>query len=146
MKIKQETRNEFLSAMQKIFNAIKVHSDDCCELCGGINEKELFIIDYVGQNKNVKMSNIADNLDVPLSTLTTIVDKLVEKKYLSREHSGDDRRIINVMLGVGGKTAYEKVRTKKKRVAENVLSPFNEKDQETFIEQMNILASKLGGA
>ncbi len=144
MKTKQETRDKFLSAMQKIFFAIKIHSDDCGELCGGINEKELLIIDYVGQNKYVKMSNVAEILDVPMSTLTNIVDKLVEKKYLSREHSGDDRRVINIMLGDKGKAAYEIVCTRKTRVAEKLLSQFSEKDQATFIEQMNNLASVLG--
>jgi DNA-binding MarR family transcriptional regulator len=144
MKIKQETRDTFLSALQKLVYAIKIHADECGELCGGINEKELLIIDYVGQNKYVKMSNVAEILDVPLSTLTTIVDKLVERNYLSREHRDDDRRVINVMLGVNGKTAYEVLRSKKKRVAEKLLSQFSEKDQTAFIEQMNILASILG--
>ncbi len=144
MKIKQETRDEFLSALQKVFYGIKVHSDNCGKLCGGINEKELLIIDYVGQNKYVTMSNVAEILDVPLSTLTNIVDKLVERKYLSREHGGDDRRVINVMLGDKGKTAYETVCTRKTRVAEKLLSQFSEKDQATFIEQLNNLASVLG--
>ena len=91
------------------------------------------------------MSNIAEILDVPMSTLTNIVDKLVERKYLSREHGGDDRRVINVMLGDNGKTAYEKVSRRKTRVAEKLLSQFSEKDQAIFIEQMNILAAGLEG-
>jgi len=112
-------------------------------MCGGINEKELYIIEYVGQNKNVTMSDIADNLDAPLSTLTNIVDKLVEKKYLSREHGGEDRRVINVMLAENGKIAYKTLGAKKKQIAEKLFPQFSEKELASFIENLNILASSL---
>jgi DNA-binding MarR family transcriptional regulator len=144
MKVKEESKDKFLLAMQNIVRAIKNEFEDCGKMCGGINEKELLIIDYIGQNKNVKMSDIADNIDAPMSTLTNIVDKLVEKKYLSREHCGDDRRVINVMLADNGKTAFKAVSTKKKLIAEKLLSQYSEKEQAAFIEHMNILASSLG--
>src|SRR5260370_16077348 len=143
MKIKEENRFKFLSAMEKVSRAIKSNSLDCSKMCGGINEKELHIIAYIGRNKNVTMSDIADNIDAPFSTLTSIVDKLVERKYLSREHGGEDRRVINVMLAEKGKTAYKTVSTKNKHVAEKLLSQFSEQEQATFIEQLNILASTL---
>ena len=144
MKIKEENRDKFLSALQNINRAIKNESEDCGKMCGGLNEKELHVIGFIGQNKNVKMRDIADNIDAPMSTLTNIVDKLIEKKFLSREHSGNDRRVINVMLTDKGKTAFKIVSIKRKSVAEKVLSPFSEKEQATFIEHMNILASSLG--
>jgi DNA-binding MarR family transcriptional regulator len=143
MKIKEENRNKFLFAMQKVSRAIKSNSADCCKMCGGINEKELLIIEYIGQNKNVKMSDIGDNLAMRLSTLTNIVDKLVERKYLSREHAGNDRRVINVKLADSGKTAYAMLCAKKKHLTEKLLSQFSEKDQALFIGHMNILASAL---
>ncbi len=144
MKIKEENRGKFISALQNINRALKNESEDCCEMCGGINEKELHVINFIGRNKNVKMSDIADNIDAPMSTLTNIVDKLIEKKFLSREHCGDDRRVINVMLTDNGKTAFKTVSSKKKLVAEKVLSQLSEKEQATFIKHMNILASSLG--
>jgi len=58
-----------------LFRAIKSESDDCGRLCGGLNEKELIIIIHVGQNENVKMSDISENIEAPMSTLTSIVDK-----------------------------------------------------------------------
>jgi len=143
MKIKEENKNNFLSALQKVSRALKSNSLDCCKMCGGINEKELHIIEYIGQYKNVTMSDIADNLDAPLSTLTNIVDKLVEKKYLSREHGGDDRRVINVMLAENGKTAYKVVGAKKKQIAEKLFPKFSEKELVSFIKHLNILASSL---
>jgi DNA-binding MarR family transcriptional regulator len=143
MKVKDENKEKFGSAMYSLVRAIKNEMETCCKLCGGINEKELIVIVYVGQNQNVKMSDIADNIEAPTSTLTNIVDKLVEKKYLSRDHSGEDRRVINVALTPKGKDAYKILITQKKLVAEKALSQFNEKEQQTFIKYINILSASI---
>jgi DNA-binding MarR family transcriptional regulator len=145
IKVKEENQQKFMHALQNVVYAIKSESEECGKLCGGISEKELHVINFVGGSKNVKMSDIAENIDSPMSTLTNIVDKLVDKKYLSREHSEGDRRVINVTLGENGKTAYKVLSSKKKFVAEKVLSGFSEAEQNAFIDHMNVLASALAG-
>lgn len=143
MKVKEDNIDQFISAMYHLVKAIKNETESCGKLCGGINEKELIVIGYVGQNLNVKMSDIAENIDAPMSTLTSIVDKLVDKGYLSRDHSGEDRRVINVSLANNGKVAYQALLTKKRFVAGKVLSNFSEDDQKNFITHLNILASSI---
>ena len=143
MEVKEEHQEKFISALQNVVYALKNESEECGKLCGGVSEKELHVINFVGGSKNVKMSDIAENIDAPMSTLTNIVDKLVEKKYLSREHCDEDRRVINVMLGENGKTAYKVLSSKKKFVAEKVLSGFTYEEQKEFISHMNTLASAL---
>ena len=96
MSAKDDKMNQFVSAMLSLTSAIKCESENCCQLCGDVNEKELMIIVFVGQNKSVKMSEIADNLKAPLSTLTSIADKLVANKFLVRHNSDEDRRVVKV--------------------------------------------------
>ncbi|HET7000844.1 MAG TPA: MarR family transcriptional regulator, partial [Puia sp.] len=96
--IKPEIKARFAASMLRFISAVKNESENCAELCGNLTEKELLILAMVGENQNVKMSDIADNLNAPLSTLTSIVDKLVERKYLTRVHSDEDRRVVNVTL------------------------------------------------
>lgn len=143
MKVKEDTKKFFADSMFNLFRAIKSESDDCGRLCGGLNEKELIIIIYIGQNENVKMSDISENIEAPMSTLTSIVDKLVERKYLTRDHSAEDRRVINVSLTSNGKTAYKTINTKRKRIAEKILSQLSEKDQTVFISHLNLLTSSI---
>jgi len=89
------------------------------------------------------MSEIAAMLEAPMSTLTNIVDKLVEKKFLSRGHSSEDRRVINVFLDAKGKTAYKTILKQKEKVSESTLSQFDDKAQELLIKHMHALASSL---
>ena len=144
MKVKEENKDKFVMALANLVRAIKEESDKCSMVCGGLSEKELAVVGFVGQNQLVKMSDIADNIDAPMSTLTNIVDKLVEKDFLAREHSSEDRRAINVTLAATGKTAYRSMIAQKKLTAEKLLSKFSEKDQAAFLEHINLLTSYLG--
>ena len=141
MKVKEEIKEKFIEAMISLSRSLKNETESCGKLCGGVNEKELTVISFVGQKKNVKMSDIADNINAPVSTLTNIVDKLVDRKFLSRDHSGEDRRVINVTLGPAGKDAYKNLLTQKKKVAERMLSHLSEKDQALVIKHLNDVAA-----
>jgi DNA-binding MarR family transcriptional regulator len=143
MKVKEDNKEFFAESIFNLFRAIKSESEDCGRLCGGLNDKELIIIIYIGKNDNVKMSDISENIEAPMSTLTNIVDKLVERKYLTRDHSAEDRRVINVSLTSNGKAAYKAVLTKRKRIAEKILSQLNEKEQTIFISHLNLLTSSI---
>jgi DNA-binding MarR family transcriptional regulator len=143
MSAKDDKMNQFVSAMLNLTSAIKSESENCCQLCGDVNEKELMIIVFVGQNKSVKMSEIADNLKAPLSTLTSIADKLVANKFLVRHNSDEDRRVVKVGLGVKGLESYETFLTRRKAMTKKVLSRFNEKEHNTLINHISKLADAI---
>ena len=142
MVVKENTKERFVSAMVKFVNAVKGESEVCSEVCGGFNEKELQVIVFVGENTNVKMTDISGNLNSPLSTLTSVVDKLVDKKFLTRVHSAEDRRVVNVSLTSKGKNAYKTFLNRKDNMAEKVLSLYTIDEQAVFIEFLN----KMSGA
>ena len=141
----EEAGNEekFLSVMYNLSNAIKNQSEYCCKICGNLNEKELFIIAFIGENKSVKMSDIADFLQAPLSTLTTIVDKLVNNKFLLRYNSNDDRRVVKVELDRKGKISYKEFKNQREIMAKKVLGHLSEAGQDTLITNLTQLVSSM---
>jgi DNA-binding MarR family transcriptional regulator len=143
MKLKKENTEGFAMAMVNLGLAYKNEAEYCAKLCGGVSEKELMVIGFVGQYKTVKMSDIAETIVAPMSTLTSIVDKLVDKKLIARDHSGEDRRVINVSLTPAGKTAYNKITGIKNKIATSVLSQLNEKEQVLISTYLNLLANEL---
>jgi DNA-binding MarR family transcriptional regulator len=141
MPAKDDKMNQFISAMFSLTNAMESDFELCCKICGGINKKELMIIAFVGDNKSAKMSEIADYLKAPLSTLTSIADKLVANKYLVRNNSDEDRRVVKVALGEKGRESYKAFLTRKKANTKKVLSHFSDKEQTALINQINKLAA-----
>ena len=143
MEVEVGNGGKFLSAMFNLSNAIKSESEHCCKICGDLNEKELFIISFIGEKRSVKMSDIADYLQAPLSTLTTIVDKLVTNKFLLRYNSTDDRRVVKVELDRKGKISYSAFKNRREIIAKKVLGHLSEAEQETLIVNLNQLVSSM---
>ena len=143
MSAKDDKMNQFISAMFSLTSAIKSESEHCCKICGEINEKELMIVAFVGDNKSVKMSEIADYLKAPLSTLTSIADKLVANKFLVRHNSDEDRRVVKVAIGEKGLESYKAFLTRKKAITKKVLSQFSEKEHNTLIDHISKLAAAI---
>ena len=143
MVLEDGNAEKFISVMFNLSNAIKSESEYCCKICGGLNEKELFIIAFIGENKSVKMSAIADYIQAPLSTLTTIIDKLVTNKFLLRYNSNDDRRVVKVELDRKGKTSYKEFKNRKEIMAKKVLGHLSESDQEILISNLAQLVTSI---
>jgi DNA-binding MarR family transcriptional regulator len=143
MKVKDDLREQMMNAMFNLVRAINKEADNCGKACGGFNEKEQILILYLGKNEEVKMSDLAGIIDAPVSTITSIVNKLVENDILDRDHSVEDRRVINVSLTTKGKNIYKKIRTQKDELSDALLSKLSEKDRASMIKYINILASSL---
>jgi DNA-binding MarR family transcriptional regulator len=146
MPLAEEKRSQFIGVMFNLVKSLKRETEICCKLCGPVSEKELFILVFVGQNESVTMSELASNLEAPLSTLTSIVDKLVDKKYLLRGHSDEDRRVVNVALTAKGKESYKIFLRQKRLMAEKVLAQLNEKEQNSMLQTIGSLAASIDGA
>lgn len=140
-----ETGNvdKFISVMFNLSSAIKSESEHCCKICGNLNEKELFIIAFIGEKRSVKMSDISDYLQAPLSTLTAIVDKLVTNKFLLRYNSNDDRRVVKVELDRKGKDSYKEFKNRKEIMANKVLNHLSEAEQEILIANLAQLVTSI---
>jgi len=143
MMVEAGNEEKFLSVMFNLSSAIKSESERCCRICGDLNEKELFIIAFIGENGSVKMSAIAEYLQAPLSTLTTIVDKLVANKFLLRYNSNDDRRVVKVELDRKGKASYKEFKNRREVMAKKVLGHLSEAEQESLIANLTQLVTSI---
>ena len=143
MEVETGNGEKFISVMFSLSSAIKSESEHCCKICGDLNEKELFIIAFIGEKKSVKMSDIADYLQAPLSTLTTIVDKLVSNKFLLRYNSNEDRRVVKVELDYNGKVSFKEFKKRKDILAKKVLGRLSKSEQEILIANLAQLVTSI---
>ncbi|MGI6498486.1 MAG: MarR family winged helix-turn-helix transcriptional regulator [Oscillospiraceae bacterium] len=75
-----------------------------------LSVKELHILDAtfrLGQREEHTMSQIAAALGISVGALTTAVNTLVKKGYLSRAGRAEDRRIVLLELTESGRRANE---------------------------------------
>ncbi len=56
-----------------------------------------------------RMSDLASELDITLPAATSLIDRLVEKQYVTRETQPDDRRVVLCHLSESGEHAIGRV-------------------------------------
>lgn len=71
-----------------------------------ISNNDMHIIEAIGLGDGDNMSSIAKKLNITVGSLTTAMNSLVNKKYVVRERSEQDRRVVCVQLTEKGKTAF----------------------------------------
>lgn len=67
---------------------------------------ELHAIEAIGMYQDRTMSQVAADLGITVGALTSFINNLVKKEYVSRQRDEADRRIVRISLTRRGKLAY----------------------------------------
>ncbi|MFR3787452.1 MarR family winged helix-turn-helix transcriptional regulator [Agathobaculum desmolans] len=97
---------------------------------------EIHIIEKIGLQEPVRMSELARLIGVTLATLTVACDKLEAKELVRRVRSREDRRVVYLTLTAKGRAAYEYHRSFHERMVSAVVDTLTP-------EQAAVLAQSL---
>ena len=67
---------------------------------------EMHTIEAIGMYSERTMTEVAQDLDITVGTLTTAINNLVKKEYVDRKRDEVDRRVVKICLTRKGKLAY----------------------------------------
>lgn len=95
-----------------------------------ITSEQMFILRYLKHNTFVSSSELADLLCVEKSTISSIINRMVNKGYVERVPSQEDRRVVYLQLTEGGKQQYEGI----EHIIYNIIEPYISKigEQKAF--------------
>ncbi len=102
------SRHEFDTAIVRCFHAIykfeqaKVHRF-------GLNYNAIFLLQFLRRQSPSTMGILSQEMQIPVSTATRVVDRLVAKGLISRKKSPQDKRIVLVLLEPEGKRLVQAV-------------------------------------
>jgi DNA-binding MarR family transcriptional regulator len=83
--------------------------NDIC--CYGISVSQCYTLETLREQGTLSMQALADQLRLAVSTVTRIVDQLVDKRLVKRQSDPRDRRICQVQLTAEGKRLFHTIRT-----------------------------------
>jgi DNA-binding MarR family transcriptional regulator len=109
----------------------------------GVHEcspRELRALNELGRRGSMTMSDIAEVLDVPLSTATRTVERLVAKGLVDRKQSARDRRVVEVRFSRRGKRINQFVIDSRNAAAHALLDPLAAGDRDWLVTQLARLA------
>ncbi len=115
------------------------------ETSGVISAQESQLLLSVGTKDALKMSEIASALQLTLSSVTALVDKLEAKAFVARHRSLEDRRIVRVSLTAEGRKLYDLVEGAQRELSMSVLKVLSREEQDMLLALFRKLATKLRG-
>ncbi|MEM8568964.1 MAG: MarR family transcriptional regulator [Bacteroidota bacterium] len=129
--------NQFFESFERLILKIQEVDSSCVAMSQDITKQGLSIVGFVGDKGQVIMRDIAIHFDIPFSTATGIIDRLVELNYVNRFNSTEDRRIVLVELTGKGKDLHDLFGTKKVELGHLVLNQLNKEERQNFIGLLN---------
>lgn len=88
---------------------------------------------------NQRMSDLARSMEVTLSNITALVDRLIGFSYVKRQNDPADRRIVRVKLTAKGKDLAERIMTHQRRQMIKLMAKFTVKDRADYLRIMGKL-------
>ena len=110
-----------------------------------ITNNDMHIIEAVGLSGENTMSVVAKKLGITAGSLTTSVNNLVNKKYVTRKRSEEDRRVVFLQLTAKGKRAYEHHREYHRQMTEAVINKLDENEVPVLIKTLTGLSEFFTG-
>ena len=59
---------------------------------------ENHIIEAIGKDREMTMTEVAKDLEITVGTLTTAINRLIKKEYVERRRIEEDRRVVLIKL------------------------------------------------
>jgi DNA-binding MarR family transcriptional regulator len=136
---KADELTKYIAILAALFEVAQESSGEAVNL----NKQECRVINVVGQFQPLMMREIAARSKLSITNTTGIVDKLVNRKYLCRDRSEEDRRIVRICLTPEGEKIYVMEIENYRKVSSAILNGLDELEQQEMLRMMQKVAVHL---
>lgn len=107
--------------------------------------REIFLLETLGRRGSATMSELAQALAVPLTTMTSIVTRLVKKGYAERQRIEEDRRVVLVRLSASGEQLFQRHRREYIESVKSILGTLSDEEQHKLLALLGEVLTALSG-
>ncbi|RCW50470.1 MULTISPECIES: MarR family winged helix-turn-helix transcriptional regulator [unclassified Halanaerobium] len=109
----------------------------------GLTMPRFMVLWNIKKNQPVNMSFLHEKMYMANSTLTVIVDKLVDEKFVKRYRSPEDRRVVLLELTESGDKLLCKMLYVRQSFLEKALNDLDLQEQDKVIESISSVCNNL---
>ncbi|MDA3730494.1 MarR family transcriptional regulator [Niameybacter massiliensis] len=100
---------------------------------------EMHVLEAIGLGSRT-MTDVADQLGITVGTLTTSINRLVKKEYVTRRRSEEDRRYVEIELSHKGKLAHRVHEAFHQIMVNHMIEGLSNEDNEVLIKSLTRLS------
>ncbi len=141
----EELAIELSKIINQVFEKAFEKSESSCstDSCSELTFQDGKIISFINDRNGCIMKELADAFKLPLSTATGLVDRLVEKHFVCRDRSDEDRRIVRLSLTSSGKEIAALTKQKSIIFAKIFLDPLTTVEKRILVELFKKISEDL---
>ncbi|WP_411682375.1 MarR family winged helix-turn-helix transcriptional regulator [Clostridium thailandense] len=138
-KVKEEQYQRFDDVMHRIYKRLRqLHGEVNTMFPEGITSSELSVLKVASKYPDAALKEISNYLDIPGSTLTSIIDRLEKRNLLRRAISPQNRRSYVLELTQEGIKISDLHEAAEKELWKKVLGALSENNErDTLIELLD---------
>ena len=110
-----------------------------------LTNNDMHVIEAIGLGDGNNMSSIAKKLNITVGSLTTAMNSLVNKKYVERRRSEEDRRVVFVKLTDRGVKAYRNHEDYHRQMTRAILDKLDEAEIPVLVKTLDALSEFFTG-
>ena len=129
---------EMLTLVKRIMSVVKQNFESDFKKMG-VTQSQILVMRVLNHYGDMKVSDISKELDLSNSTVSGIIDRLVEKKIVQRKRSDEDRRIVMISLADEYRQPVKKGLNAFAQKMRKALSTMTEEDVESIIRGLEKL-------
>lgn len=88
---------QVLKKFRIIYGSVRQHFREIEKTCG-VSGSQLWILQEIGKNPEIGVSDLAERLSIHQSTCSQLVEKLVVRNLVNKERSKEDQRRVGLCL------------------------------------------------
>jgi DNA-binding MarR family transcriptional regulator len=133
------TNEQLLTSIQNMGRLMRREVFSHKNFCQDISHSEIEVMFFLKEKKTATMRAIADHLRVRPSSVTPVIEKMFNKKMLSRTPDKKDRRTIYISLTKNGlKTLVRKQKDMHEHI-KNFFQKVSEKNKKELLKIINTI-------
>lgn len=107
--MRKESEDVLNSLLVKLFNDILKIEGSVLKAgeFSDLSVTEMHIIEAIGMDREMTMTEVANDLEITVGTLTTAINRLIKKEYVERRRIEEDRRVVLIKLTDKGEEAFK---------------------------------------
>ena len=117
-------------------NLGNINKSDCC--CCGISDTQCFILVEIGRKPDISVKELAGILRLDKSGISRMVEELVQKEFVERKPSKEDRRYVGLNLTVKGSERFNQIENNMNIKFKSILDRIPEEKRNQVIEDLEL--------
>ncbi|MCG9968309.1 MarR family transcriptional regulator [Pelotomaculum terephthalicicum JT] len=126
----------YLERLDEVFQHIarRLHAELAQNMISGITMSQFVVLKKLRDKGRVTVSEVAEDLNVSLSAITALADRLHKAGLVDRSRDEQDRRLVWLTLTEEGENTVANCRKSRAKVVEKYVGQLPEEDLERLIQ------------